>query len=159
MGCPVTTGTLSRSNAADPQPRIARNELLLVTVQQISPPARSISDSCSRTASAVYIQLVFCPRDLLIRTSCSLWYSAIRFRERVTEGGGFKIPAVSRRSGPLSPGVVPITTFQRLEAELVHETKHGWLRWRPTNRRRPGSDPSRRSSGCPSPAGSGGKCC
>src|SRR5713226_7460602 len=44
--------------------------------------------------------------------------------ERALESAGFKIPAVSRRSGLLPPGVVQITTVQGVEAKIVDEAKH-----------------------------------
>jgi hypothetical protein len=48
----------------------------------------------------------------------------VSFGERVPESSDFKIPALSRRSGLLSPGVVSITTVDRVEAEIVDEAKH-----------------------------------
>lgn len=65
--------------------------------------------------------------DFLIRASCSARYSAIRLRSvsaRARESSGFKIAAVSRRSGLLSPGVVQNTTVDRVEAKIVDEAKH-----------------------------------
>jgi hypothetical protein len=50
--------------------------------------------------------------------------ASISFCERATESSGFKIPAVSRRSGLLPPGVVQITSVDRVEAKIVHEAKH-----------------------------------
>src|SRR6478736_3375180 len=46
------------------------------------------------------------------------------FRKRATESRSFKVLAVSRRSGLLSPGVVQITTVHRVEAKFVNEAKH-----------------------------------
>ena len=48
----------------------------------------------------------------------------VSFGERAPESGGFKIPAVGRRSGLLPPGVVQITTVDRVEAKIVDEAKH-----------------------------------
>jgi hypothetical protein len=48
----------------------------------------------------------------------------ISFGERAPESSGFKIRAVSRRSGLLAPGIVQITTIDRVEAKIVDETKH-----------------------------------
>src|SRR4051812_32820735 len=48
----------------------------------------------------------------------------VRFGERAPESTGFKISAVSRRSGLLSPGVVQIPAVHRVEAEIVDEAKH-----------------------------------
>ena len=50
--------------------------------------------------------------------------ASISFRERVPESGGFKVLAVSRRSGLLPPGVVQITTIHGVEAKIVDEAKH-----------------------------------
>src|SRR5258706_6891843 len=50
--------------------------------------------------------------------------AAISFCHRALESSGFKIPAVSRRSGLLPPGVVQITTVNRVEAKIVDEAKH-----------------------------------
>ena len=44
--------------------------------------------------------------------------------ERASESSGFKIPAVSRRSGLLTPGVVHIATIDRVETKIVDEAKH-----------------------------------
>src|SRR4249920_1649618 len=46
------------------------------------------------------------------------------FGQRTPESSGFKIPTVSRRSGLLPPGVVQITTVDRVEAKIVDEAKH-----------------------------------
>src|SRR5439155_5948639 len=54
--------------------------------------------------------------------------ASIRLVERAPESGDFKIPAVGRRSGLLSPGVVQVTTVDRVEAELVDQAKHWGLR-------------------------------
>jgi len=48
----------------------------------------------------------------------------VGFGERAPESSGFKIPAVSRRSGLLPPGVVQTTAVDRVEAEIVDEAKH-----------------------------------
>src|SRR5205809_690307 len=48
----------------------------------------------------------------------------ISFGERAPESSGFKIPTVSRRSGLLPPGVVQITTVERVEAKFVDKAKH-----------------------------------
>jgi hypothetical protein len=50
--------------------------------------------------------------------------ASIRFRERTPESSGFKVLAVSRRSGLLPPGVVQITTIDRIEAKVVNKAKH-----------------------------------
>src|SRR6266571_3031384 len=50
--------------------------------------------------------------------------ASISFCERATESSGFKIPAVSRRSGLLPPRVVQVTTVDRVEAKIVDEAKH-----------------------------------
>jgi hypothetical protein len=50
--------------------------------------------------------------------------ASISFCERATKSSGFKIPAVSRRSGLLPPGVVQITTVDRVEAKIVNKAKH-----------------------------------
>ena len=49
--------------------------------------------------------------------------ASISFGERATEGSGFKILAVSRRSGLLPPGVVQIATVDRVETKIVDEVK------------------------------------
>src|SRR6266705_978828 len=54
--------------------------------------------------------------------------ASIRFGERAPESSDFKIPAVGRRSGLLSPGVVQVTTVDRVEAEFVDQAKHWGLR-------------------------------
>src|SRR4030095_12474195 len=54
--------------------------------------------------------------------------ASISFGECPPERGGLKIPAVGRRSGLLSPGVVQVTTVDRVEAELVDQTKHEGFR-------------------------------
>src|SRR5204862_1395448 len=46
------------------------------------------------------------------------------FGERTPESSGFKIPTVSRRSRLLPPGVVQITTVDRVEAKIVDKAKH-----------------------------------
>ena len=51
----------------------------------------------------------------------------ISFGEGAPKSGGFKILAVSRRSGLLSPGVVQVTTVDRVEVEIVDEAKHRCL--------------------------------
>src|SRR5204863_6854832 len=61
--------------------------------------------------------------------------ASISFCERATESSGFKIPAVSRRSGLLPPGVVQITTVNRVEAKIVNEAKR--QRKRASRRSRP----------------------
>ena len=48
----------------------------------------------------------------------------VSFGERAPESSGFKIAAVSRRSGLLPPGVVQNTTVDRVEAKIVDEAKH-----------------------------------
>jgi hypothetical protein len=48
----------------------------------------------------------------------------ISFRERAPQSSAFKIPTVSRRSGLLPPGVVQITTVDRVEADVVDNAKH-----------------------------------
>src|SRR5260221_2223912 len=48
----------------------------------------------------------------------------VGFGERAPESSGFKIPAVSRRSGLLPPGVVQTTAVDRVEAEIGDEAKH-----------------------------------
>src|SRR5438093_6464672 len=53
--------------------------------------------------------------------------ASISFGERAPEGSGFEILAVSRGSGLLPPGVVQITTVDRVEAKIVDEAKHGGL--------------------------------
>src|SRR5688572_25464557 len=50
--------------------------------------------------------------------------AAIRFAERAPEGSGVEIFAIGGRSRPLPPGVVEITRINRVEAQVVHETKH-----------------------------------
>src|SRR4051812_18856842 len=50
--------------------------------------------------------------------------ASISFCERATDSSGFKIPAVGRCSGLLPPGVVQITTVNRIEAKIVNEAKH-----------------------------------
>ena len=50
--------------------------------------------------------------------------ASISFGERAPESSGFKVLAVSRRSGLLPPGVVQITTIDRVEAKIVDEAKH-----------------------------------
>ena len=49
--------------------------------------------------------------------------ASISFGESAPESGGFKIPAVNRRSGLLPPGSVQITTVNRVEAKIVNEAK------------------------------------
>src|SRR6266850_2931684 len=51
----------------------------------------------------------------------------ISLGERAPESAGFKIPAVSRRSGLLPPGVVQIPTVHGVEAKIVDEAKHRCL--------------------------------
>ena len=51
----------------------------------------------------------------------------ISLGERAPESAGFEIPAVSRRSGLLPPGVVQITTVHGGEAKIVDEVKHRCL--------------------------------
>src|SRR5437762_12843427 len=51
----------------------------------------------------------------------------IRFGERAPESIGVKIPTVSGRSGLLPPGVVQITTVDRVEAKIVDKAKHRCL--------------------------------
>jgi hypothetical protein len=53
--------------------------------------------------------------------------ASISFGERAPESSGVKVPAVSRRSGLLAPGVVQITRLDRVEAKSVDEAKHGCL--------------------------------
>ena len=48
----------------------------------------------------------------------------VRLAEGPPEAGVVEIPAISWRSGSLSPGVVEITRIDRIEAEIVHEAKH-----------------------------------
>src|SRR5882724_7519391 len=54
--------------------------------------------------------------------------ASIGFGERAPESSDFKIPAVGRRSGLLSPGVAQVTTVDRVEAELVDQAQHRGLR-------------------------------
>src|SRR2546427_13059028 len=54
--------------------------------------------------------------------------ASISFGERAPESSDPKIPAVGRRSGLLSPGVVQVTTVDRIEAELVDQAKPRGLR-------------------------------
>src|SRR6266571_7538076 len=54
--------------------------------------------------------------------------ASIGFGERAPKSSDFKIPAVGRRSGLLSPGVVQVTTVDRVEAELLDQAKHWGLR-------------------------------
>src|SRR5438552_16169372 len=54
--------------------------------------------------------------------------ASISFGERAPESSDFKIPAVGRRSGLLPPGVVQVTTVDRVEAEFVEQAKHLGLR-------------------------------
>src|SRR5437762_1767127 len=69
----------------------------------------------------------------------------IRFGERAPESIGVKIPTVSRRSGLLPPGVVQITTVDRVEAEIVDKAKHRCLGVRRIADDRE-TDPPRRSA-------------
>jgi hypothetical protein len=50
--------------------------------------------------------------------------ASISFRERAPESTGFKVLAVSGRSGLLPPGIVQITAVDRVEAKIVDEAKH-----------------------------------
>jgi hypothetical protein len=50
--------------------------------------------------------------------------ASISFGERALEGSGFKVLAVSRRSGLLPPGFVQFTTVHWVETEIVNEAKH-----------------------------------
>lgn len=50
--------------------------------------------------------------------------ASISFGERAPESSGFKVQAVSRRPRLLPPGVVQITTVDRVEAKIVDEAKH-----------------------------------
>ena len=54
--------------------------------------------------------------------------ASISFGERAPESSDFKIPAVGRRSWLLSPGVVQVTSVDRVEAEFVDQAKHWGLR-------------------------------
>jgi hypothetical protein len=50
--------------------------------------------------------------------------ASISFREGAPESTGSKILAVSRRSWLLPPGIIQITTVDRIEAKIVDEAKH-----------------------------------
>jgi hypothetical protein len=50
--------------------------------------------------------------------------ASVSFRERAPESSGFKVLAISWRSGLLPPGIVQITTVDRVEAKIVDEAKH-----------------------------------
>src|SRR2546428_11754052 len=66
--------------------------------------------------------------------------ASISFGERAPENSDFKIPAVGRRSGLLSPGVVQVTTVDRVEAEVVDQAKHWGLRLYRSEERRVGKE-------------------
>jgi hypothetical protein len=83
----------------------------------------------SALGSKIAQRLAVCAFDLPPGTS--LLFGAVfgdpapvSFGKRAPESSGFKIPAVSRRSGLLPPGVVQTTTVDRVEAEIVDEAKH-----------------------------------
>jgi hypothetical protein len=48
----------------------------------------------------------------------------ISFRERAPESTGFEVLAISRCSWLLPPGIIQITTVDRVEAKIVDEAKH-----------------------------------
>ena len=53
--------------------------------------------------------------------------ASVGFSVRAPETSGVKIVAVSWRSGLLPPGFVQITAVDRVEAEIIDETKYSAL--------------------------------
>src|SRR6266536_1249669 len=84
---------------------------------------------------------------------------SISFRARAPESNGFKVLAVSRRSGLLPPGLVQLTTVHWVETEIVNEAKHCGLRIRRIAGDREGDPPHRSPAECLSQEGFLRRCC
>jgi hypothetical protein len=100
-------------------------DLLPGGIEQVIPDANSLQATVRLVMDEA--GLAGQPCEPTVGTSSSTRYAAIRLRSAsasAPESGGAKIPQVSRRSGLLPPGVVQLTTVDRVGAEIVDKAKH-----------------------------------